>query len=438
MNTPSPLFAASSIERQFAHEIVRRLSQHGFTSYYAGGCVRDALLGIPPKDFDVATSATPDHVRNIFGESNTQAVGEAFGVVIVKGRLAKQKCQVEVATFRTDGSYSDGRRPDWVEYASAQEDAQRRDFSINGLFYDPLTNQVIDYVDGQSDLKNRILRAIGNPKDRIREDHLRMLRAVRFAARYELQVDPVTQTAIRESSRLISNVSGERIGNELTRILEHPNRIPAWNLLNSLELLTHLAPELPSKSPLFESLPTNQQELPLILASLLHPWAPPHSPMSNLHPDQISISNPYQQPLENIRSRWKLPNAVSEATKTCICTSQWITSAHQYPWSIVQPNLLDGWLSESVLLAKSLCNLHNWPSKGIEQCLAKLNSSEIPWNPPPLIVGADLIEAGLKPSPLFGKLLLQVRQLQLDEQLLSKEQALQWLRAQLTILHDRK
>lgn len=438
MSDNTPLFLAGSIERQFAHEIVRRLSQRGFIAYFAGGCVRDALLGIPPKDFDVATNATPDQVRTIFGESNTQAVGEAFGVVLVKGRLAKQKCQVEVATFRTDGSYSDGRRPDWVEFATAQEDAQRRDFSINGLFYDPLTNQIIDFVDGQSDLKNCILRAIGNPNDRIREDHLRMLRAVRFAARYELQLDPITQIAIRDSAPLISKVSGERIGNELTRILEHPNRTLAWNLLNSCELLPHLAPELPQHSLLFDALPAKHSELPLILAALLHPWAPPQFPLNHLPPDLSPTPDASQNSVEIIQSRWKLPNSVTDATHTCIRTSQWITSTHRHPWSAVQPNLLKGWHSESITLAQTLCKLHNWTTDGIEQCLAKLNSAESSWNPPPLIVGTDLIQAGLQPSPLFGKLLLQARQLQLDEQLPSKEHALRWLQSQLPNLHDRK
>jgi len=435
-NNP-PIFQAGSIERQFAHEIVRRLNQHGFTAYFAGGCVRDALLGIPPKDFDVATNATPDQVRSVFGESHTQAVGEAFGVVLVKGRIAKQKCQVEVATFRTDGSYSDGRRPDWVEFANAQEDAQRRDFSINGLFYDPLNNQVIDYVDGQIDLQNKILRAIGNPLDRLREDHLRMLRAVRFAARYNLQLDPLTLDAIRHCSPSISNVSGERIGNELTRILEHPNRTLAWNLLNSCLLLTHLAPELPAHSPLFEALPTKHEALPLVLASLFHPWSA-NLPPNTTQPPEIFPKPQIQQHLTNIQNLWKLPNATIDATQTCILASQWIASTHLYPWSKVQPNLLNDWHTESTLLATTLCNLHQWPKTGVELCLKKLNHPNIPWNPSPLIAGDDLIQAGLKPSPLFGKLLLQARQLQLDGLLLSKEQAQLWLHSQLKNLHDRK
>ena len=197
-------------------------------------------MDLPPKDFDVATNATTDQVREVFGPSNTRAVGEAFGVVLVHGRLAKTKCQVEVATFRTDGSYSDGRRPDWVEYASPEEDAQRRDFTINGLFYDPIAEKVIDFVGGQADLERNILRAIGDPYERIREDKLRMLRAIRFASRYGFHLDPATQSAIADSSAGLAVVSGERIGVELTKILEHPNRTWAWNKLDECQLLVQI------------------------------------------------------------------------------------------------------------------------------------------------------------------------------------------------------
>jgi len=214
--------------------------------------VRDALLSLTPKDFDVATDATPEQVREVFGADHTRAVGEAFGVVLVHGRLAKTKCQVEVATFRTDGSYSDGRRPDWVVYATAEQDAQRRDFTINGLFYDPIAQRVIDFVGGQSDLGNRLLRAIGDPYARINEDKLRMLRAIRFAARYSLELDPATRKAIEESASGIQRVSGERIGMELSKILEHPNRQWAWSELARCGLLEHIAPEL---------LPVDQAEL---------------------------------------------------------------------------------------------------------------------------------------------------------------------------------
>ena len=439
MSHPSPLFQAGSIERQFAHELVRRLHERGFIAYYAGGCVRDALLGIQPKDFDVATNATPEQVRGAFGESHTQAVGEAFGVILVHGRIAKQKCQVEVATFRTDGSYSDGRRPDWVEFASAEQDAQRRDFTINGLFYDPLKNLVIDFVGGQADLRLKILRAIGNPADRIREDRLRMIRAVRFAARYQCEIEPKTLEAIIQSAPGIRLVSGERIGAELTRILEHPNRNTAWHLLNACDLNEHLAPEIPNNCPLFQNLPQSLCPLPLVLASLLHPWCPSRLPTPSDRSNLSSTQNekPKMQ-LAALRNRWKLSNAVSQDTQTCINTSKWFLNADLFPWSAVQPNLLHGQHEESLTLAKLLCSLHNWPKLGIQRCTNQLDLPVELWNPPPLLLGDDLIEAGLKPSPLFGKLLQESRSLQLDQVLSSKDQALAWLHEQLRNSHERK
>lgn len=439
MSHPTPLFQASSIERQFAHELVRRLHDRGFTAYYAGGCVRDALLGIQPKDFDVATNATPEQVRGAFGESHTQAVGEAFGVILVQGRIAKQKCQVEVATFRTDGSYSDGRRPDWVEFATAEQDAQRRDFTINGLFYDPLKNLVIDFVGGQADLQAKTLRAIGNPADRIREDRLRMLRAVRFAARYEFEIDPDTLRAIIQSAPGINLVSGERIGNELTRILEHPNRNTAWQLLNASHLNEHLAPEIPSKCPLFHDLPKSHCPFPLVLASLLHPWCTSRLPTPISRPSlALNENDKLKVHLAALRNRWKLSNAVAHDTLTCINTSKWMVHADLFPWSAVQPNLLEGQHAESLVLAELLCSLHNWPRLGIERCTTQLDLPVEIWNPPPLLLGEDLIQAGLKPSPLFGKLLQQSRALQLDQSLISKDQALAWLHEQIRNSHERK
>src|SRR5919199_235347 len=178
-------------ERDDALAVLRRLRDAGHVAYFAGGCVRDLLLGLEPKDYDVATDAPPQRVRELFG--NTQAVGQAFGVILVRHR----RSQVEVATFRSDGAYLDGRRPSEVRFTTAEEDAQRRDFTINGLFSDPTEGRIIDYVGGQEDLKNKLLRAIGDPDRRFEEDHLRLLRAVRFAARFGLDIEPHTSDAIR-------------------------------------------------------------------------------------------------------------------------------------------------------------------------------------------------------------------------------------------------
>src|SRR3954452_21115515 len=183
-------------EREFAVEVVKRLREAGHQALWAGGCVRDELLGLTPKDYDVATDARPEEVRRLF--RRTVAVGMSFGVIEVLGpRTEAGTLKVQVATFRSDGSYSDGRHPDAIVFSSAREDALRRDFTINGMFFDPLDNQLIDYVGGQEDLQAKVLRAIGEPRHRFEEDKLRLLRAVRIAARFELSMEPQTEAAIR-------------------------------------------------------------------------------------------------------------------------------------------------------------------------------------------------------------------------------------------------
>ena len=185
-------------QRRFAADVVRRLRAAGFEAYWAGGCVRDQLLARTPKDYDVATSATPDQIRTLFGRRRTLAIGAAFGVISVIG--PKPAGMVEVTTFRRDAAYSDGRHPDSVTFSSAEEDASRRDFTINGLFYDPVEGRVIDFVGGQRDLAERRLRAIGCARDRFAEDKLRMLRAVRFAAALDFALDDEARAAIAEIS----------------------------------------------------------------------------------------------------------------------------------------------------------------------------------------------------------------------------------------------
>ena len=225
-----------------ARQIVRTLRDAGHVAYFAGGCVRDRLLGLVPKDYDVATDAPPPRVRQLF--RNTQAVGAAFGVILV--RLGGS--QIEVATFRSDGRYDDGRRPESVTFSTAEADAQRRDFSINGLFFDPDAGEVIDYVNGQADLASRTLRAIGDPAARFGEDHLRLLRAVRFAARFGLTIDPATAAAIDAHATELPRISAERIADELRRVLTAPTRDAGFRLLWRHGLLRVLLPTLAGQS----------------------------------------------------------------------------------------------------------------------------------------------------------------------------------------------
>jgi len=211
--------------RQAAIRVIRQLQRNGFEALLAGGCVRDMLLGRRAKDYDVATDAQPKDVIKLFGR--TLKVGAKFGVVIV----LMQGRQVEVATFRTESGYADGRHPAVVEFAEAAEDASRRDFTINGMFYDPLGNKVVDYVNGQVDLKKRIVRTIGKPTERFGEDYLRMLRAVRFSTQLGFTIEPATWSAIRRNAKNISKISGERIAIELEGILVHPNRSAGASML---------------------------------------------------------------------------------------------------------------------------------------------------------------------------------------------------------------
>src|SRR6267378_3608215 len=237
--------------KQHAAEIVSTLRQQGHQAYLAGGCVRDLLLSREPADYDVATDATPQQVMQIFPQ--TYAVGEQFGVVLVPqsdangatGVLARQGTTVEVATFRSDVGYSDGRHPDEVRFTKdPREDVQRRDFTINGMMLDPATNDVLDFVGGRDDLKAGIIRAIGDPERRFTEDKLRMLRAVRFAARFDYKIDPATMVAIQKLAPKIHQVSCERVREELTKMLTEGQARRAFELLDTSGLLPEVLPEI--------------------------------------------------------------------------------------------------------------------------------------------------------------------------------------------------
>src|SRR6202162_6171207 len=238
-----------SAAQKHAAEIVRKLRERGYKAYFAGGCVRDLLLSREPADFDVATDATPQQVMQMFPQ--TYAVGEQFGVVLVPesngatGAPARQGTTVEVATFRSDAGYSDGRHPDEVRFTKdPREDVQRRDFTINGMMLDPTTNEVLDFVGGRDDLKAGIIRAIGDPERRFTEDKLRMLRAVRFAARFDYKIDPATMAAIQKLGPKIHQVSCERVREELPKMLTEGQARRAFELLDTSGLLPEVLPEI--------------------------------------------------------------------------------------------------------------------------------------------------------------------------------------------------
>ncbi len=260
--------------RTAALSVVRQLQDAGHVAYFAGGCVRDMLMGRRPHDYDVATEATPTEVIAMF--PRTQKVGAKFGVVLV--RLAK--FVIEVATFRTDLDYEDGRHPTDVRFTDACHDAARRDFTINGMFYDPIARTVVDYVGGEDDLKSGLIRAIGEPERRFAEDHLRILRAIRFATRFDFTIDAATWNAMRANASAITKISPERIGQELAEILSHANRAAAFRQLCDANVMEHLWPSAAALTGLHEQIATflssltGQVPFELALAVMLHALSP--------------------------------------------------------------------------------------------------------------------------------------------------------------------
>jgi tRNA nucleotidyltransferase/poly(A) polymerase len=388
----------NSPQRAFALEVVTKLRAAGFETYWAGGCVRDQLLGITPDDYDVATSAKPEEIRNVFGHRRTLAIGASFGVITVLGRRAANEGQIDVATFRTDAEYSDGRRPDAVHFTTAEHDAERRDFTINGLFFDPITNEIVDYVGGREDLERRIVRAIGDPHHRITEDKLRMLRAVRFAATFDFAIDPATLTAIQAMADQVTTVSAERIGAELRRMLLGPNRAAALDLLQDAKLLPYVLSEV---AGLNES---NFAETRRILASLDSPTLPLALAALLSHVSDADAAS-------TVGRRLRYTNKDIERTAWLLAHRATLANAPHEPWPRLQRVLVHHGAPELILLHTAVAGPAAPALAFVAECLAwppeKLN-------PPPLVDGSDLIHHGLAPGPEFSRLLELARDAQLN------------------------
>src|SRR2546430_7497023 len=224
--------------QEAARKVAARLCEDGYIAYFAGGCVRDMVRGLAPKDYDIATDARPEVVQRLF--QRTYAVGAHFGVIIV----LENDFQFEVATFRSDEAYIDGRHPTAVHFSSPEEDARRRDVTINGMFYDPVAEEVIDLVGGRADIAAKLVRAIGDPAQRFAEDRLRMLRAVRFATVLDYEIDKQTWDALVANASSINQISAERIRDELVRIFLSSNRGRGWDLLDASGLMRAILPEI--------------------------------------------------------------------------------------------------------------------------------------------------------------------------------------------------
>jgi poly(A) polymerase len=421
-----------------ALEIIRLLHSKGRLAYLVGGCVRDRLLGQNPKDYDVATDATPDEILEYYPEANP--VGSHFGVVLVRDEAGDA---VEVATFRSDQDYRDGRRPDRVRFETdPRQDVIRRDFTINALLEDPLTGQLLDYVGGRADLQNRIIRAIGDPEQRFQEDHLRLLRAVRFAARLHFEIEPATFEAIRKLAPLAADVSAERVRTEVVRILTegHPRR--GMELLEQTGLLDVVLPEVaalkgveqpPEYHPegdvwihtlMMLDLLDHPSET-LALGVLLHDIG---KPATFRVAERIRFDGHAEKGVEiasEILERLRFSRNESDQILSLVANHMRFKDAPRMRQSTLKRFLRLPEFEQHLELHRVDClashgGLDNW--RFVRESLAEVGEEEL--HPPRLLNGRDLIAAGYKPGPRFGKALEEVETAQLEGLVHDKEEAL--------------
>lgn len=401
---------ARPADKATATWVVRQLREAGFQALFAGGCVRDMLLGIRCNDYDIATDAVPDQVRALF--RRVLLVGAKFGVTMVLHRGRK----VEVTTFRSDLSYSDGRRPDGVRFSTPEEDARRRDFTINGMFYDPLDGRVIDFVGGRDDLRRRVLRTIGRADERFAEDYLRMLRAVRFSVRFGLRMDGGTARAVRRHAASIARISGERVFDELSKMITHPAAGRALELLAELGLARHVLPELFDPPELWARAAdcagklARRGDLPLTLGAMM------------LELDARAISR-------RLRA-WGASNDLRDAicwlavrregwrtaADARLCEFKRLQAGEHFRrlrtiWAIVERRETGG-LTQARRIARRA---------------GQIAPETI--NPPPLLTGEDLKrQIGLSEGKRLGRVLAELRDRQLDEEISTPREALELAR----------
>ena len=398
-----------SNQREFAYEVVQLLRAAGHDALWAGGCVRDQLLGLTPKDYDVATSARPEQVRELFGRRRTLAIGAAFGVISVMARKPMEP--IDVATFRTDGDYRDGRRPASVEFSDAAHDAQRRDFTINGLFFDPVAEEVVDYVGGVADLDARVLRAIGDPLNRFTEDKLRLLRAVRFAATYQLTIEPATLRAVQAMADEVSQVSGERIGAELRRVVVHPTRARGAELLAEAGLLAPLLPELAphaaANDPLWQASLQRMERLPAATVAI---------GFAALLQGMVESSQ-----VREIGKRLRLSNKEVERIAWLLDRLPTALNAASLPWPRLQRILIHEGSGELLDLVAAMRPADD---ADLAFCRTALARPAEELNPPLLATGDDLLRAGVKGGRHFSALLEHLRDMQLEGEIQTPAEAI--------------
>ncbi len=441
MKTASPM-------EKTAREIVERLRENGHIAYFAGGCVRDIVRGETPKDFDVATDAKPETVQKLF--PRTYAVGAHFGVILVM----ENRFQFEVATFRSDDAYVDGRHPSAVHFSSREEDAKRRDFTINGMFYDPLAEKVFDFVGGRADIEAKLVRAIGDPAQRFAEDRLRMLRAVRFATVLDYKIDNKTWDALVANAVSINQISAERIREELVRIFLSPKRTRGWDLLDSSGLMRAVLPEIDAmkgcEQPeqfhpegdvfqhtrlMLQFLP-EKVSVPLVFSVLLHDVAKPRTATVdetgrirfNAH-DRIGAVM-----TEEIMRRLRFSGAEIDATVEMVRQHMVFKDVPKMRVAKLKRFMARPTFDEELELHRVDCEGSHRMLDNYEFLLRKREEfANEPIIPPPLVRGDDLIALGLKPGQKFGEILEAVETRQLEGTLRTREEALDWVKREYSL-----
>ncbi|MFC1655853.1 CCA tRNA nucleotidyltransferase [Patescibacteria group bacterium] len=425
--------------------IIEKLKKAGYDAYWAGGCVRDILLGHKPKDYDIVTSAKPDEVEKLL--DNTKPVGKEFGVILV----IEDKHAFEVATFRADQSYTDGRRPDKICFTDAGEDAKRRDFTINGMFYDPLNDEIIDCVGGQKDLDAELIRFIGDPHKRIQEDHLRILRAVRFKNQFNFQYHPDTYEALEKHAHLANKVSAERVGDELNKMIEGSNPAQAIEDLSEIGILEHIIPELEALRGVPQPREFHQEgdvwdhslralekcdahaARDVKWASLLHDIGKPDTFQLA---ERIRYNGHVERGREiahDICTRLKFPKRDREEIK-------WLIEHHMMVVPLIE--MTDGqarkwFLKENFL---NLMQVFEADSKGIiptdlsayDQIMERYRKlmKEMPHKPKPLLDGKEIMKIlDLQSGEEVGKIVDELEGKQLSGEFKTKKDALTWIKS---------
>ena len=399
-----------------AVKTVRKLRKAGFIAYFAGGCVRDQKLQPPqdPHDYDIATNALPDQIQEVFTKKKTLAIGAAFGVITLIG--TKATGNIEIATFREDANYSDGRHPDGVIFCNAEQDALRRDFTINGMFYDPIDEQVIDFVNGQADLIAKVIRAIGNPAERFHEDKLRILRAIRFATTLQFTIHAETLAAVKQFAENLQQVSRERILVELQKTLESKNYQRGLELLLDTGVLAYAVPGLALPE---SSQAANWQSLLAITAAM-----PTNNFLSTLALIyKILAPNVILSDVRSSLKQMKMSNDDISTVCWIVDHVEQFMNADSAPWPQIQRLLINPNAAKTLAIAAAWSSHHQQSTVGVDFCQQKLDLPLDQLNPAPLIDGKDLKEMGLHPGPLFSKVLTVVRDAQLTGETTTKPDA---------------